>query len=69
MNTQFVEQYLKAGEVAARLGCSIPTIWRRSRDGHMPRPVRFSPGCTRWRLSEILAYERDGVEGVGPEAA
>ena len=33
-----------------------PRRWVRD-DPTFPRPVKLTPGCTRWRLSEIEAWE------------
>ncbi len=58
------ELYLRDVEVAARFGCSRQTVWRWSRtDPHFPAPVKLGPGTTRWRLSDLLAYEAQ-LEGV-----
>jgi prophage regulatory protein len=27
------------------------------KDSSFPKPVKLSPGCTRWRLSELEAWE------------
>ena len=41
-------------EVAAILGCSRATVWRRTRDRSLPEPVRLH-GLTRWRRDEVHA--------------
>lgn len=33
-----------------------PRRWANE-DATFPKPVKLSPGCTRWRLSEIEAWE------------
>ena len=50
-------QYLSATQVAGRYNVSTDTIWRWSRNGDLPRPVKLSPGSTRWRLSDLLVHE------------
>ncbi len=41
-------------QVAERLGVSTATIWRWVHDhDSFPRPVRLSPGCTRWNEGDI----------------
>lgn len=41
-------------QVAARLTVTPPTVWRYLRDDEtFPRPLKLSPGCTRWRADEI----------------
>ncbi len=49
--------YLNASEVADRYRVSTDTIWRWSRNGDMPKPVKLSPGSTRWRLSDLSEHE------------
>ncbi len=34
-------------------GCSENTIWRRSRTGVLPTPIRVSQNQTRWRVGGI----------------
>lgn len=29
------------------------SIWNDSASGRIPRPRKFSPGCTRWNVGEI----------------
>lgn len=35
---------------------SATTIWRKSRSGEFPSPIKISPGITAWRVGEIRAY-------------
>lgn len=58
------ETYLRDTDLATRYRVARNTIWRwlRQRDG-MPRPVRLSAGCSRWRLSEIEEWEANISEG------
>jgi prophage regulatory protein len=48
--------YLSVNQVAERLGVSVDSIWRWTRDGDFPKPYRFG-GSTRWRLQDLLDYE------------
>ena len=44
---------------------SAPTLWRRVKDGSFPAPVKLSPGCTAWRLRDILEWQRaNGVPAI-----
>lgn len=44
--------------LAKRYGVSRQTIWRLVKnDPRFPKPIRLTPGCTRWLLSEIEAWE------------
>lgn len=50
--------FLSAREVAERYDVSLATIWRWPDSlPNFPKPVRLSPGCTRWRLSELERFE------------
>lgn len=50
--------FLPVKMVAERYGVSIETVWRWSRaDKGFPRPISLSPGCTRWRLSDLENWE------------
>lgn len=44
-------------QVADRLTVTPPTIWRYLRvDPSFPRPIKLSPGCTRWRAEDVDAW-------------
>lgn len=53
------ERYLSARELAQRYGTTTRTIYRYIHDKGFPKPRRM-PGGSRWLMSEILAYERQG---------
>ena len=50
----YVELLLQDMESAAILGCSVPTVWRRRKDGTL-NVVRISSGCVRDKLSDVMA--------------
>ncbi|WP_406736546.1 helix-turn-helix transcriptional regulator [Thioclava sp. GXIMD4215] len=50
--------YLSDLQLAARYGVHRTTPWRWLKaDPKFPRPVSLTPGCTRWNLSDIEAWE------------
>lgn len=49
--------YLSDKRLAERYDVSRATIWRWVKTGSLPKPVKLSPGCTRWRASELQAWE------------
>ena len=55
--TSTTSLYLNVAQVAERYGVSTDTVWRWSRNGDMPKPVKLSPGSTRWRLSDLIDHE------------
>ena len=38
---------------------SATTIWRKSRTGEFPSPIKISLGITAWRVGEIRQWLRD----------
>lgn len=52
------ETYLADTQLAARYGVHRTTPWRWAKtDPAFPKPVTLSPGCTRWKLSDLEAWE------------
>lgn len=47
-------EYASDTQLAARYDVSRATIWRWVREGRLPPPVKLTPGCSRWRLSEVV---------------
>lgn len=55
--------YLSDTDLAKRYNIARPTVWRWHREqSNFPRAVRLTKGCTRWKLSEIEAWEAAQVE-------
>jgi len=52
------ETYLSDRQLGARHGVhrTTPWTWAKTKPG-FPQPVKLSERCTRWRLSEIEAWE------------
>jgi prophage regulatory protein len=52
------EIYLSDLQLATRYGVHRTTMWRWVTSGSgFPPPVNLSAGCTRWKLSDIEAWE------------
>lgn len=50
--------YLTDTQVASRYGVHRSTPWRWVKaDPNFPAPFTLSPGCTRWRLADLEAWE------------
>lgn len=66
-------KYVDDKFLAARYDCGTRTVWRRAREGHLPKPVKLTPSVTRWDLAEIetheakLAAERNTVQTRGAQ--
>lgn len=59
------ETFVKDIDIAQRYGVSRNTVWRWARELEgMPAPVRLSPCCTRWRMSDLEAWERELAEAA-----
>jgi prophage regulatory protein len=57
-------QYVADVALAARYSVSRNTIWRWTEKGELPQPLKLSPGCTRWRLSDVEAWEASRNKGA-----
>lgn len=59
------ETYLSDVQIAARYGVHRTTPWGWVKtDPHFPKPLKLSPGCTRWKLSEVEAWEETRAKTV-----
>lgn len=57
------ERYLTVRDVARRFAVSVQTVWRWAKERpQFPKPVELSPGTTRWRMSDLIGFER-GLSG------
>lgn len=51
--------YLSDVVLAARFGVHRTTVWRWANvDPSFPRPISLSPGCTRWKLSDVVDWKQ-----------
>lgn len=59
------EIYLTAVQVAQRLSIGKATVWRWTKyNDDFPNPIRFTNGATRWRLSDLIAFETHAMMGA-----
>ncbi len=49
--------HLSDKAVAIRFEISRATVWRWVKENKFPKPIKLSPGSTRWKLSDIEAWE------------
>jgi prophage regulatory protein len=47
------QELLSAKEVASRLSVTSRTVWRWVAQGKLPRPLRLSRACSRWRSGDL----------------
>ena len=55
-NFQMPNRLLRVQDVAELVGLAKPTIYKRLAAGDFPRPIKVSPGASRWPLGEVLAW-------------
>ena len=51
--------YLTDKQIAERYKVGRATPWRWVQEGHFPSPIKLSPGCTRWKLSDLEKWEAE----------
>ena len=51
--------YLTDVEVGMRYGVSRTTPWRWVSAGIFPKPLKISPGCTRWSFAELVKHDAE----------
>jgi prophage regulatory protein len=54
-NTLAPEAYVRQKLLLQIVPISNATLWRKVKSGEFPRPIKFSPMVTAWRVSEIRA--------------
>lgn len=52
-------KYLSDKTIAERYGVSRATVWRWVREGLFPSPLKIGRQCTRWKLSDLEAWESE----------
>jgi prophage regulatory protein len=48
-------KYMRVKSVAEALNVCESTIWRLSKKGILPKPIKLAPRTTVWRVSDIEA--------------
>ena len=48
--------YIPDTQVANQFRVSRETIWRWVQNGNFPKPVKLSPGCSRWRIEDVQKW-------------
>ncbi|MDP3250632.1 MAG: AlpA family phage regulatory protein [Hydrogenophaga sp.] len=57
-------RYVRLSELRNMVPFSVPTIWRKSRDGSFPRAIRLSAGITAWNRESVEQWlsEKEGTK-------
>ena len=50
-----MDRLLRISDVQEMTGLSRASVYKKVAEGLLPRPVRLSARCVRWRESELLA--------------
>ena len=60
------QELLTARQVSERLNLSLRTVWRWSRSGELPAPIRLGNArrAPRWLASDIDAWLSRALKGV-----
>ena len=68
MAPNIADTYVSDRQLGARFNVHHLTVrrWEHT-DDTFPRSIKLTPGCTRWKLSEIEAWERG--KATQPSAA
>jgi predicted DNA-binding transcriptional regulator AlpA len=48
--------HVKVPVVAALYGIGPASVWRWSKSGHLPKPVKLGPQATAWNVGELRAH-------------
>lgn len=51
--------YVSAEQLAERYGVNKATIWRWSKSGILPKPIKLSDQCTRWLLEAVEQFDAE----------
>ena len=52
-------RFLSDHQVAGRYDVSRATVWRWVKNPLFPKPLKLSKGTSRWRLSDLVRFERE----------
>jgi predicted DNA-binding transcriptional regulator AlpA len=47
--------------VQCLLGCSASSVWRNSRAGNLPKPIKLTSNISGWRVGDLRAALNRGV--------
>lgn len=48
--------YISDVQVANQFGVSRATVWRWVKVSTFPKPIKLSPGCTRWKIEDVQKW-------------
>jgi prophage regulatory protein len=57
--------YFSDKQLAKKFGVHRTAIWRWVKKGDFPKPIKLSPGCTRWVDESIREWEQKKAKVAG----
>ena len=48
--------WIRVQVVAIWDGSSVPTVWRKAKNGQLPKPVKLSAGVTAWSVGALRQH-------------
>ncbi|WP_395029726.1 helix-turn-helix transcriptional regulator [Alcaligenes aquatilis] len=54
-----MNHYLRVQAVSKRYGFSVASVWRWSKKGTFPAPVKLSERVTAWAVADLQAWEAE----------
>jgi prophage regulatory protein len=51
-----MQRIVRRGEAASILGISDTTLWRWTRDGRFPKPIKLGPNTVGWLHDDLEAW-------------
>lgn len=50
-------------QVAAMCNIGVSTVWKLVKTNKFPKPISFTPKCTRWKKSDVVEW----VKSLSPD--
>lgn len=51
--------FVRMASLPAIVGMSVPTIWRKTKEGCFPKPIKVSSNITAWKVGSIREWLKD----------
>ena len=51
-------KYFSDKHLSERYEITRATVWRWVREGKFPKPIKLGANCTRWKSSDVDAWEK-----------
>lgn len=61
IKSKLAPTYLRVIHVAERYNTSENTIWRWTREGHFPKPIKLGARVTAWSIESLEKWEQTKI--------